>query len=227
MLSFPLSLALIGVGTVGVSVAWFYGLGPIGPAFNRVVDTYLLPRVNANYITTAGLPLALAACYYLEQGEYKLGFVCWFASWLCDFIDGKVARRFGFVSKFGELLDPVIDCARCYFIYSCFVRLGVGKQWMVDVMLMRDIFASGLLRQLAGVHGKRMPARWSGKLKAVLQFIGGLLIIPLIWWGEAGAMHFASNIMLVVTIATALSGLEYMWAGYQEGLYQGFRGEHK
>lgn len=220
MFSFLIGFVVIAV----IAILWWFGAGPIGPLFNRAVD-YCVPRINPNLITLASFPLTLAAYYNFVNHQFFDGAMFWLLSWACDFIDGKVARRYGFVSKFGELLDPLADCFRCYFIFRAFVEIGVGNQHMVEVMLFRDIIASSFLRQVAGQYNMRMPARPSGKLKAVLQFFGGMLIIPLAWWGEVGAIYFASNIMLVVTITTLMSGLEYMWFAYKAGLYSGWHGD--
>ncbi|MGV8171208.1 MAG: CDP-alcohol phosphatidyltransferase family protein, partial [Candidatus Woesearchaeota archaeon] len=81
--------------------------------------------------------------------------------------------------------------------------IGKGVDaWMVYVILARELIITGL-RSLVMRNGGSMPAKVSGKLKTVSQIIAILAVIL--------NVQYAWYIMLVATIITIYSGLEYLW----------------
>lgn len=46
---------------------------------------------------------------YICAKSYRLAIFIMLLSFLTDFLDGKIARRFDMVTEFGKILDPVAD----------------------------------------------------------------------------------------------------------------------
>ncbi len=44
-----------------------------------------------------------------SERDYHLAVFIIFLSFLSDFLDGKIARRFDMVTDFGKILDPIAD----------------------------------------------------------------------------------------------------------------------
>ncbi|MFJ9694500.1 CDP-diacylglycerol--glycerol-3-phosphate 3-phosphatidyltransferase [Kitasatospora sp. NPDC101183] len=66
-------------------------------------------------------------------------------SGISDYLDGKLARRWGQISRVGQLLDPLAD--RLY-IFSTLVGLtwrGILPWWVTAILVARDLFISVLL----------------------------------------------------------------------------------
>lgn len=66
-------------------------------------------------------------------------------SGVSDYLDGKLARRWGQVSRVGQLLDPLAD--RLY-VLSTLVGLtwrGILPLWVTGILLAREVFIAALL----------------------------------------------------------------------------------
>lgn len=195
-----------------------------------------------NLITTARILAApLVAWLALEQGTGMrlLAFVLFLAAALSDLWDGYLARKHGWITDIGKLLDPLADklllLATVIPIYLISHRAGVGNEvpywgplplWVVIVFLGRELLITGF-RSWATGRGVVIPAGKSGKYKAFLQnlFVGGILFwYPLLQWAEARSFSglpwevwsFFHRIWIAVTLAVALfltiySMLDYLW----------------
>jgi CDP-diacylglycerol--glycerol-3-phosphate 3-phosphatidyltransferase len=94
---------------------------------------------------------------------------------LTDYADGMIARRYGVVSDFGKLLDPLADKL---LVMAALVMLVAQRGdvdgepwvpgWMAVMVLAREIWVTGL-RGVAASRGVIVPASWSGKMKSLLQ----------------------------------------------------------
>jgi CDP-diacylglycerol---glycerol-3-phosphate 3-phosphatidyltransferase len=93
---------------------------------------------------------------------------------ITDSIDGYLARRSHSTSKFGAILDPVMDKFFVYFVLTVFVIENKIKTWQAATMISRDFFLClfGLYILAVGKWKgfKFKSIRW-GKVTTALQFI--------------------------------------------------------
>jgi phosphatidylglycerophosphate synthase len=73
--------------------------------------------VTPNMVTTAGLLLVIAACWFFLQGQYLAGLAAGWLMTFLDTVDGKLARVTVKSSKFGHLFDHGIDLLHPPFWY--------------------------------------------------------------------------------------------------------------
>jgi CDP-diacylglycerol--glycerol-3-phosphate 3-phosphatidyltransferase len=168
-----------------------------------------------------------------------LGFVLFLAAALSDLWDGYLARKYGWVTDMGKLLDPLADklllAVTLIPFYLISQRpgtlgdvpyLGPLPFWIVAVIFGRELLVT-VLRQVAKRRGVVVAAGTSGKRKALLQnlFAGGLLLwYPLEqmatdrgWDGSAWAVWSTFHkLWVVITLGLALfltvySLLDYLW----------------
>ena len=137
------------------------------------------------------------------------------AAMTTDWFDGRVARRYGYSSSLGSLLDPVADKVLVLTVLIVLIDDGVFPGWMVALIVAREFLVSGL-RLAALERGVVMQARDLGKLKtwsqATAAAIGG--------FAAAGAWDTGRLVGLLVALAlTWLSGLDY--ARVAPGLLRG------
>ena len=107
-----------------------------------------------------GVPVFLWAILTERDG---LAIVLLVASGVTDYLDGKIARHYGLVSRVGQVLDPVAD--RLYIVATL---LGLAWRdiipwWLVAVLFAREAFMGVvvLIAQRNGWVG--LPVHFAGK----------------------------------------------------------------
>lgn len=134
---------------------------------------------------------------------------------LTDFIDGQIARRTDQISDVGKLFDPFADSIFRMLMFLGFMASGWMPMWMVAVAFTRDIIAA-YMRLLAGLARIVFAARWSGKLKAVVQagvqfvVVVGFLMEKLGF--DLDVPTIAYWLLFGSTVITAFSAIDYSQA---------------
>lgn len=140
---------------------------------------------------------------------------------ITDKIDGYLARKNNQVTTFGKFLDPLADKILVLAAMIMLVEMNKLPGWIPIIVLAREFIISGY-RLIAVENGGVVIAasNW-GKLKTVTQMIAIILaFIDLNAFGECftGNLQGAPLIfnilvtvmMLIQTVATVVSGMEYM-----------------
>jgi CDP-diacylglycerol---glycerol-3-phosphate 3-phosphatidyltransferase len=125
---------------------------------------------------------------------------------LTDQIDGWVARRYGLITDFGKIADPIADKA---LIGAALVGLSVLGElgwWVTIVIAVREIGVT-VLRFWVIRHGV-IPASYGGKAKTMTQIaaiVAFLLPLP------AGADPLRWVLMGAALVLTVVTGLDYVF----------------
>jgi CDP-diacylglycerol--glycerol-3-phosphate 3-phosphatidyltransferase len=141
---------------------------------------------------------------------------------ISDYFDGEIARRYGVVTKFGKLMDPLVDKVMMAAAFICLVPLGAVPAWVATIVVARDFLITGL-RLLASSEGTVLPAEKLGKHKTSWQIVTVVFFLLLLsirelqprveeagWW-QIG-WRYGGNLLLWITIGlTIYSGLGYLW----------------
>jgi cardiolipin synthase len=110
--------------------------GPLGPS--RRVSSAI--RTVPNAVTLLRLLLMPVCAWLLATGRYGWGLALTAAVGSTDWVDGWVARRYGQVSRVGQLLDPLADRLLIASVAIALVIRGV-LPWPAAVLLVaRDLF---------------------------------------------------------------------------------------
>jgi CDP-diacylglycerol---glycerol-3-phosphate 3-phosphatidyltransferase len=178
----------------------------LGAAVARV------PLVNiANILTVTRLVLVPVFLMTLftggghSTGWRMVAFVVFAVGSITDFIDGHLARKYGLVTDFGKVVDPIADKALTGSALFGLSILGELPWWVTLTIAGREL-AVTLLRFWVIRYGV-IAASYGGKVKTFAQIIAiGLYLLPLpaaldplLWIGM--------GIALVLTVAT---GLDYV-----------------
>jgi len=168
-------------------------------------------------------------------------FVLFVVAGLSDVWDGYLARRYGWITDIGKLLDPLADKLLLVATFVPFYLvshrpeplaevpfLGPLPLWVLVVIFGRELFIT-LFRQWAQRRGVVIPAGRSGKNKALFQslFVGALLLwYPLLstardrgWtdhpaWEPLSWLHggFIAGTLAVALVLTVYSMMDYLWS---------------
>lgn len=104
---------------------------------------------------------------------------------ITDLADGFIARKFGLSSELGAALDPLCDSLYRLTVFAGFAAAGWIPLWMILPFAFRDIIVSYARISAAG-RGISVGARWSGKVKAVIQGIAQIAVLILFAIGLGG-----------------------------------------
>jgi CDP-diacylglycerol--glycerol-3-phosphate 3-phosphatidyltransferase len=179
----------------------------------------------ANRLTLSRLVLTVvfvAALSSSWQYGRTLALIVFLIAGISDFIDGEIARRYGFVTDFGKLMDPLVDKIMVAAAFISLVPLKAVPAWAATAVVARDFLITGL-RMMAGTKGKILPAERLGKQKTSWQVVTVIFFLALlslqelryanegsIWWLRA--WNEAGPILVWITVAlTIYSGLLYAW----------------
>jgi CDP-diacylglycerol--glycerol-3-phosphate 3-phosphatidyltransferase len=89
---------------------------------------------------------------------------------ITDWYDGWVARRWGYVTRWGTFFDPLADKVVTSAALIAYVYLGLVEGWMVWIIVVRDAVIT-LLRSYAEYKGKPVDTSKLAKVKTFVQFV--------------------------------------------------------
>ncbi len=170
----------------------------------------MTPSQIPNAITIARMVMALPLLWLLMMGEYSPAFWLALVAGGSDALDGLIAKRFGWQSTLGGILDPIADKL---LLSVCFFGLwwsGNLPSWLVAVVLFRDlVILMGAFAwwRLIGTF-KPAPTGIS-KVTTLLQIV----LIALMLAHLAGTeliQDWVPPLMLATAAATIVSGSDYV-----------------
>src|SRR5213595_3154784 len=179
----------------------------------------------ANRITLSRLGLTVLFVLTLNsswQYARTAALIIFLIAGLSDFVDGEIARRYGSITNFGKLMDPLVDKIMMAAAFISLVPLKAVPAWAATAVVARDFLITGL-RLMATAKGRVLPAERLGKHKTSWQIITVIFFLALlsiaelrytsetsIWWLRARAA--AGPILVWSTVAlTDYSGLGFTW----------------
>src|SRR5881394_3879027 len=179
----------------------------------------------ANRLTLSRLGLTImfvAALNSSWQYGRTLALVIFLLAGISDFVDGEIARRYGIVTDFGKLMDPLVDKIMVAAAFISLVPLKAVPAWAATTVVARDFLITGL-RMMASAKGKVLPAEMLGKQKTSWQVVTVIFFLALLslselryasetstWWLRA--WNQAGPVLVGITVAlTIFSALAYAW----------------
>ncbi|MFO7894698.1 MAG: CDP-diacylglycerol--glycerol-3-phosphate 3-phosphatidyltransferase [Longimicrobiales bacterium] len=201
-------------------------------------------RAIPNVITLARVAMA-PAVFFLAISDgltpKLLAFLLFAVAAVSDLWDGHLARKHGWISDFGKLMDPLADKLLVVATFVPFFIIshrpgpigdlpywGELPVWVLVVIFGREIIVTAV-RQVAARRGRVIPAGKAGKYKAFTQnvFSGAALLWYALqeaarenswagWFWEAWQEFLHGPViglsLLVALVLTVYSMLFYFWS---------------
>lgn len=124
---------------------------------------------------------------------------------LTDRIDGWVARKYGLITDFGKIADPIADKALIGAALVGLSVLGELPWWVTIVIAVRELGVT-VLRFWVIRHGV-IPASRGGKAKTLAQMVAiGAFLLPL----PAGLDPVCWVLMGFALALTVVTGIDYL-----------------
>ncbi|WP_018655121.1 CDP-diacylglycerol--glycerol-3-phosphate 3-phosphatidyltransferase [Actinomadura flavalba] len=160
----------------------------------------------ANLLTLLRIALVPLFVWLLVQDGlgWRLGAFAVFAvASVTDKIDGDLARKYGLVTDFGKIADPIADKALTGAALVTLSALGELWWWVTIVIMVREIGIT-LLRFVVIRYGV-IPASKGGKLKTMLQVLAiAAMLLP----GPLDPVRW--TLMAAAVVVTTVTGLDYV-----------------
>ncbi len=167
-------------------------------------------RQLPNLITGARMVLVLPLMWSLRNGAYGMALAIALVAGATDALDGWLAKRFGWQTPLGGLLDPVADKL---LLVASFVGLWLANAvpgWLVVLVIARDIvIVSGAVAYNAIVGPVEGNPTALGKSTTVVQIgLVLMLLVGLAWKPTPEGVRIAGT--WLIAALTFASGIDYV-----------------
>ena len=179
----------------------------------------------ANRLTVSRLVLTILFVAALNSDwvyGHTAALIIFLLAGITDFFDGEIARRYGEVTNFGKLMDPLVDKIMIASAFISLVPLKAIPAWAATAVVARDFLITGL-RLMASAKGQVLPAEQLGKHKTSWQIITVIFFLVLLsaeelklldgersWWFRAWNQG-GPLLVWITVVLTLYSGLGYAW----------------
>jgi CDP-diacylglycerol---glycerol-3-phosphate 3-phosphatidyltransferase len=140
--------------------------------------------------------------------DYTSGTVIFLIAAGTDWVDGRLARSWGVVTKLGSFLDTTADKLLVSTAMVALVAVHRASPWVALVIIAREFTILGL-RAAVAAGGSQFETSMFGKWKATVQFVAIALAMlrPDVTFAGAYLDQWA---LAVAAVITAWSGIDYL-----------------
>ena len=164
-----------------------------------------------NTITLMRVAFVPLLILVLKDHHYLKALGVFLVAGISDGLDGYIAKRFGFVSQLGAILDPLADKILLVSAYIMLALLALVPFWLVLVVTFRDVVIVGGYLVYTSLYGpvSMRPSRVS-KFNTFTQ----ILLVVFVLTERAFAFpaaHIQAALVFMVLVTTIASGGHYLW----------------
>ncbi len=164
-----------------------------------------------NILTLARLAAAPLLILTLKDHDYRAALVVFFVAGLSDGLDGFIAKRCGYTSRFGAILDPIADKVLLVSAYVMLTILDHVPFWLMLTVAFRDLLiVGGYLAYTSLVGTADMHPTRLSKLNTLLQIT---LVVAILAHEATGVSYplLLDALIYAVLATTVASGAHYVW----------------
>ena len=96
-----------------------------------------------NIISFLRIILVAPIVWALLNNQYDLAVILFVIAGISDGVDGYLAKRFDWTSRFGGVLDAIADKLLLVSTFICLWLLAVFPLWLVALIIIRDVLIVG------------------------------------------------------------------------------------
>ncbi len=173
-----------------------------------------------NLISILRILLTIPVAWLLLQQQFNAALVLFAIAGVSDGLDGFLAKRYGWESRLGGLIDPLADKALLVLSYLSLAWLGLIPLWLALVVVLRDVvIVLGAL--VYHFRIERLEAQPS--LMSKINTCAQILLVVLVVMGQAlfeVPAVLIDGLVWLVLATTVLSGAGYVWDWSQRAARQ-------
>jgi cardiolipin synthase (CMP-forming) len=190
------------VGRAPLTFRRLFGLDRSGPPPPQTLrgaplNPWTLPNA-IGLIRLALIPVFLGLALSSEDGTDPLPLIIFAVIGWSDYLDGIAARLTGQYSRFGALLDPVVD--RLLVLSGVVVcwHFDLLPRWLLALLVVREL-AILVLARVALQHGRDLEINWPGRA-AVWPVMSAIFL-------ALAGLESAATVILVIGLVLAMLAL--------------------
>lgn len=175
-----------------------------------------------NLISITRIFLSIPIVWMLLEQQFSIALMLFVVAGISDGLDGYLAKRNGWQSHLGGLLDPLADKVLLISSFLTLGLLGMIPLWLVLLVVLRDlvIVTGALVYNFRVVELEAAPSIIS-KVNTFTQIVlvlavvldNGLLGLPIL---------LIEGLVWLVAITTIASGINYIWVWSHRAADHGF-----
>jgi len=166
-------------------------------------------RVLPNLICVLRILLIYPVALWILQGRYAEVMGLFALAAFTDALDGFLAKRFGWTSELGKVLDPTADKLLLVTVFVCLSVVGLVPWWLTVLVILRDLVilfgALTFIRLFGPLRGSPTVV---SKLNTLCQIVFVLAVVATAAYGWPGTTAVTALGALVL-LTTAVSGIDY------------------
>lgn len=178
-----------------------------------------------NLITTLRILLVAPILWLLSQGQYRAALILFIIAGISDGADGLLAKRLGWTSRLGGILDPLADKL---LLMGTILTLGWQQAlpgWLVALVVLRDVvIVTGALLYHYLIEAFEARPLVISKLNTVAQLI---LVLTVLF--DKGFTQLSDSLLALLIYLTGFttlgSGAAYVWLWGRLALRKGMGGD--
>jgi cardiolipin synthase (CMP-forming) len=190
------------VGRPPLTFRRLFGLDRSGPPPPQTLkgapwNPWTLP--NAIGLIRLGLiPVFLGLALSSDDGTDPLPLIIFAVIGWSDYLDGIAARVTGQYSRFGALLDPVVDRLLVLSGVAVCWHFDLLPRWLLALLIVREV-AILVLARVALQHGRDLEINWPGRA-AVWPVMSAIFL-------ALAGLEGAATVILVIGLVLAMLAL--------------------
>ena len=167
-------------------------------------------NIIPNLITLFRLLLVLPVAVTILNNNFQWTLALFATASLSDGVDGYLARRFNWMSRFGAILDPVADKLLLIVTFLLLTYTGHIPGWLATVVIGRDLVIVAGATSYHILFGEyEFAPTFLGKLSTSLQFVLVLLTLLNLALIPVREELLQAGIWLVFFVSS-ISGADYI-----------------
>jgi phosphatidylglycerophosphate synthase len=128
--------------------------------------------LTPNMVTTLSIVFGLLSAFQILQNRLWLAAIFWLIAYYLDCVDGKLARKYNMVSKFGDLYDHIGDLLKFIAVLSALIysnKKGTSRrQWIyLTIMLLLGILQVIHMGYQESIYNKKDESPYLNVIRAL------------------------------------------------------------
>ena len=176
----------------------------------------------ANKLTVLRIFLVFPAIFFVLCDCFPHRWFCAFLIFLVasftDYLDGKIARKYNYITDFGKIMDPLADKMLVISMYICFVGLGISPILPVVLIAVREFLITSVRFLVSEKKNVVISANIFGKLKTLSQVIAvSSVMVSQMYIEMFGSINFSKinfwvgAIIWISCVFSIISGVIYLY----------------